>query len=140
MIGNPKYPNLELIEYKFKQYLYTDDEWKEKVKKLKEGSKFPRFLQLDFDVNVFSQTWGSTNTAFDICKDGSPAIGGSAMTKAYTVVIREDLTETYGVFVDEKLCYVVSNATEEFYKDLSERSMESLSTARKKILIVPALK
>lgn len=32
MLNNPKYPNLELIEYKFKQYLNENKEWKEKVK------------------------------------------------------------------------------------------------------------
>ena len=131
MLNNPKYPNLELIEYKFKQYLNENKEWKEKVKKIKEKSEFPQFLQPDFDVIVFSQIWGSTYTAFDICKDGSPAMGGQAMTRAYTVVIKETLTNTFGVFVDDKPCYVVDNATDEFYKDLSERNVKSLSMARK---------
>lgn len=131
MLSNPKYPNLELIEYIFKQYLNANEDWKEKIKELREKSEFPRFLHPDFDVTVFSQVWGSTCTAFDVCEDGSAAIGGQAMTKAYTVVIKETLTETYGVFVDGRPCYVVDNATEEFYKDLSERTMKSLSMARK---------
>lgn len=127
MLGNPKYPNLELMEYQFKQLLNADKDWKEKIEKQKEKNKH---VFLDFDVIVFSQIWGSTNTAFDICKDGSPTVGGSAMTKAYTVVIKETLTETYGVFIDNRPCYTVSNPTDEFYKDLSERKMKSLSRAK----------
>lgn len=131
MLSNPKYPNLELIEYKFKQHLNANEDWKEKFNKLKEKSEFPRLLQPEFDVIVFSQIWGSTCTAFDVCKDGTPTMDGQSMTKAYTVVIKETLTDTFGVFVDDKPCYVVDNATEEFYKDLSERNMKSLSMARK---------
>lgn len=39
------------------------------------------------------------------------------------------LTDTFGVFVDDKPCYVVDNATDEFYKDLNERNLKSLSQA-----------
>lgn len=126
MLSNPKYPNLELMEYQFKQVLSTDKNWKEKVSKLKEKNKY---LCIDFDIIVFSQIWGSTNTAFDVCKNGMPVIGGQAMTRAYTVVIKESMTGIYGVFIDNTLCYIVNNATDEFYKDLSERNMKSFSEA-----------
>ena len=125
---NVKYPNLELIEYKFRQILNDDEEWKKKVMEAREKN---RYICPDYEAIVFPQVWGSTNTAFDVCEDGSPVIGGCAMTKAYTVVVKETLTETYGVFVDDKACYIVDNPSNEFYKDLSERNMKSLSEAKK---------
>lgn len=130
-LSNPKYPNLELIEYKFLQQLNNDEEFKKKLQKLREENQYIR-AHHDFDVIVFSQIWGSTCTAFDICKDGSPALGGNAMTRAYTTVIKETLTGTYGVFIGNKSCYMVTNATDEFYKDLSNRNMASLNEARRK--------
>lgn len=125
---NAKYPNLELIEYKFRQILNNDEEWKKKVEEAWEKN---RYIYPDHEVIVFPQVWGSTNTAFDVCEDGSPAIGGCAMTKAYTVVVKETLTETYGVFVDDKACYIVDNPSNEFYKDLSEHNIKSRSEAKK---------
>ncbi len=125
---NVKYPNLELLVYQFKQVLNQDGEWVGKIKAAREERRhvFP-----EFDVTVFPQIWGSTSTAFDVCEDGSLALGGSAMTKAYTVVVKETLTETYGVFVDDRLCYIVDNPSSEFYKDLSDRNMKRLSEAKK---------
>lgn len=128
MFSNPKYPNLELIEYQFKQELSKNKEWKDKVSEMKKQDKY---LSVDFDVIVFSQIWGSTITAFDVHEDGTPTLGGQAMTKAYTVVIKETLTETYGIFVDGKPCYLVNNANDAFYSDLSKRNLKSLSQAKK---------
>lgn len=126
---NPKYPNLELIEYKFLQLLNQDEAWKNKVKELREQN---RFLRPEFLVTVFSQIWGSTCTAFDVMPDGSPAIGGCAMTREYTTVIEETLTKTYGVFIGDRLCYMVKDASDAFYEDLAERNMASLSMAGKR--------
>lgn len=128
-MSKPEYPNLELIEYKFIQQLHKSAEWEEKVKKIWEKNRFAR---PEFSVNVFPQIWGSTCTAFDVCKDGSPAIGGMAMTKAYTTVIEETLTETFGVFIGDKPCYMVTDAPEQFFSDLAARSMASLSEAKKR--------
>lgn len=128
-LSNPKYPNLELIEYKFLQGLHGDEKWKKRVMELQ---ALDRNLRPEFTVTVFPQMWGSTNTAFDVMPDGSPAMGGCVMTTAYTTVIQETLTGTYGVFIGNKLCYVVSDATKEFYNDLAERSMACLSVARKR--------
>lgn len=128
MSNYPAYPNLELIEYQFRQALNKHKEWKDKVEKWK---KKDRHRSIGFDVTVFSQVWANTGTAFDICEDGTPAVSGQAFTKAYTVVIEETLTETYGVFVDGKPCYIVDEANDEFYKDFSERNLKSLSQAKK---------
>lgn len=126
---NPKYPNLELIEYKFMQMLSKDEEWKKKVDELKSQN---RYLRPDFSVTVFSQMWGSTCTAFDVMPDGSSAIGGCAMTREYTTVIEETLTNTFCVFIGDRPCYKVSDAPDEFYTDLAEKSMASLSVAKKR--------
>ena len=75
--------------------------------------------------------WGSTNTAFTICSDGSPAIGGCAMTEAYTVVMHERTTDAYFVFVDNRLCYYVENANQAFLTDLKEHNIKPLSEAKK---------
>lgn len=126
---NPKYPNLELIEYKFMQMLTNDEEWKKRVEELKKQNCY---LRPDFSVTVFSQMWGSTCTAFDVMPDGSPAIGGCAMTREYTTVIEETLTNTFGVFIGDRPCYKVSDAPDEFYADLAEKNMASLSVAKKR--------
>lgn len=123
-----EYPNLELMEYIFKQTLASDEEWKKKFEEIKKEKKY---AFLDIDVKVFPQIWGSTCTAFDVMKDGSPAIGGCAMTKAYTAVFHERLTDTYAVFVDDKPCYKVDDAPPVFFEDLKNCNMKSLSEAKK---------
>lgn len=123
-----EYPNLELMEYMLKQMLASDKEWKKKFEEIKKERKY---AFLDIDVRVFLQIWGSTCTAFDVAKDGTPAIGGRAMTKAYTAVFHEHLTDTYVVFVDGKPCYKVDNAPPVFFEDLKNCNMKSLSEAKK---------
>lgn len=89
---NPSYPNIELLEYKAKQFLVND---KEIIDKVNEKRKENRYAGVYFEAIVFPQMWGSTCTGFDIMEDGSPAMGGCAMTKEYTTVIHELLTDTY---------------------------------------------
>lgn len=124
---NPTYPNLELIEYKFRQALNTDEEFMEKVNKIKSESKH---FFADYDVVVFPQVWGSTCTGFDECKDGLPAIGGSAMTKEYTTVICENRTQTFAVFFGNRICYLVTDANENFMNDLKNQNMSGLHLAK----------
>lgn len=126
---NPTPPNLELLLYKAQQLLSHDGEFIAALKKQKETHKY---VSVDFDVIVFSQMWGNTCTGFDVCQDGSPAIGGCAMTKEYTTVVHELVTDCYCVFFGDKACYKVTNANENFYEDLSKRSMASLSEAKKR--------
>lgn len=123
-----EYPNLELMEYIFKQTLVSDDRWKKKFEEIKKERKY---ALLDIDVKVFLQIWGSTCTAFDVTEDGSPAIGGCAMTKAYTAVFHEHLTDYYCVFVDGKPCYLVADASLVFYEDLEDCRIKSFSEAKK---------
>lgn len=117
------YPNLELVEYKAKQLLFVDEEFKKKLAE----KRYP-----EFDVIVFPQTWGSTCTGFDLASDGSAAVGGCAMTKEYTTVVHELMTDTYIVCFGNRPCYKVTDANEDFYADLAARNMASLSEARKR--------
>lgn len=126
---NPNYPNLELLEYKAKQILAKDEEFAEKVRKIRETK---RYASIDFEAIVFPQVWGSTCTGFDVCEDGSPTIGGCAMTKEYTTIIHELLTDTYIVCFGDRPCYSVTDANEEFISDFKLRNMASLSEAKKK--------
>lgn len=123
------YPNLELIEYQAYIAIKNNEELLKKFEDAK--AKQGRFTRLDFVAEVFIQMWGNTGTAFDICSDGSPTIGGSTMTEAYTTVMHERTTDVYFVFVDNKLCYYVENANQAFLTDLKEHNIKSLSEAKK---------
>ena len=124
---NPTPPNLELLLYKAQQILAHDEEF---VAALNEKKKERGHVSVDFDIEVFSQVWGSTCIGFDVCEDGSPAMGGSAMTKEYTTVIHERVTDCYCVFFGDRACYKVTNANDDFYEDLANRQMVSLSKAK----------
>lgn len=126
----PNYPNLELLEYKARQILADDTEFTEKLNAAKKQRKF---VSLYLDAQVFSQVWGSTCLGFDIMPDGSPTIGGCAMTKAYTTVFHEmDISDIYIVFFGDKPCYKVTGASEEFQTDLRNHCLASLSEAKKR--------
>lgn len=121
---NPKFPNLELLEYKTRQLLANDNEFMEALKQKK--------CRPCFEVKVFPQMWGSTCTGFDVCEDGSPAIGGCAMTKEYTTIFRELKTDTYVVFFGDRACYKVTDANDSFHNDYMNESMASLSEAKRR--------
>lgn len=123
------YPNIELIVYKTRQLLLKDDSFlKAMAIETRKGGNVNEM----FDVIVFPQIWGNTCTGFDICNDGSPAIGGCAMTKEYTTIVHETMTDYYCIFFGERPCYTVSKPTKEFYEDLANRYMVSLSVAKER--------
>lgn len=126
---NVAVPNLELLLYKAQQLLAHDGEF---IKALKERKDELNHLSVDFDVIVFSQVWGNTCTGFDVTPDGSPAVGGCAMTKEYTTVIHETVTDCYCVFFGDRPCYKVTNANQNFHEDLMKRQMASLSEAKER--------
>ena len=115
-------PNLELLLYKAGAYLEYDEEFAQKAK----GKS------LNFIIETFPQTWGSTCTGFDSTKDGKATIGGCAMTTEYTTVVHEKRTETYVILFVDRVCYAVHNPTKEFYEDLKERNLASLSKAKER--------
>lgn len=126
---NARYPNLELLEYKARVALSRDEEF---LKIFEEKKKNKKYVYAEIDAVVFPQIWGSTCTGFDVTENGSPALGGCAMTKEYTTVLHELITDTYIIFFGEKMCYKVTNANTEFYGDLQKRQMASLSEAKRR--------
>lgn len=122
-------PNLELVLYKAQQLLSRDKEF---VDVLAERRKTEKHLHIDFTLEVFPQMWGSTCTGFDVTENGKPTIGGCAMTEEYTIVIHERTTDCYCVFFGEQPCYKVTNANKDFYDDLKNHRMASLSEAKKR--------
>ena len=121
-------PNLELLMHKGIGHLGLDKEFMEKVIKAKSDG----IRTFNFTIETFPQTWGSTCTGFDITEDGKNAFGGSALTMEYTSVVHEENTETYLVFFGDKPCYAVCNPTKEFYEDLKERHLVSLSKSKER--------
>ena len=126
---NARYPNLELLEYKAIMYLSRDKEF---VRILDEKKRDNKYALVEIEAVMFPQIWGSTCTGFDVTENGSPTVGGCAMTKEYTTVIHELVTDTYIIFFGEKMCYEVTNANAEFYEDLQKSQMASLSEAKRR--------
>lgn len=123
-----RYPNIELLEYKFKR----------KIEESYPGI-FDHYYA-DMHVDVFTQLWGSTALGFGGC-------GGSAMTKAFTTVFQailqkrsatslneiEDIPEFHAVFFEDRLAYMITGEpTEAFYKDLRERMMAPVASAKER--------
>ena len=127
---DPKLPNVELVLYKAKQFLSKDSQFLNKMEtEMKDGNnKRP----IEFDLIMFPQIWGSTCTGFDVTPDGSPVMSGCAMTKEYTTIVHELLTDTYTVFFGDTPCYQVHDANNAFCEDLGKRQMASLSEAKKR--------
>nr|DAQ03599.1 MAG TPA: hypothetical protein [Caudoviricetes sp.] len=119
-------PNLELLMYKASSIFLQEEEFLLKARKLK------NYEILDIEVETFPQTWGSTCTGFDITEDGKATVGGCAMTTEYTTVVHEKRTDFYCVFFGDRPCYVVHNPTKEFYEDLKDRNLASLSESKKR--------
>lgn len=119
-------PNLELLMYKASSIFLQEEELLLKARKLK------NYEILDIEVETFPQTWGSTCTGFDITEDGKATVGGCAMTTEYTTVVHEKRTDFYLVFFGDRPCYAVHNPTKEFYEDLKERRLASLSKSKER--------
>ena len=121
-------PNLELLMHKGIGHLGLDKEFMEKVIKAKSDG----IRTFNFQIETFPQIWGSTCTGFDITEDGKAIIGGCAMTTEYTTVVHEENTESYLIFFGDRPCYAVHNPTKEFYEDLKERRLVSLSKSKER--------
>lgn len=119
-------PNLELLMYKASSIFLQEEEFLLKARKLK------NYEILDIEVETFPQTWGSTCTGFDITEDGKATVGGCAMTTEYTTVVHEKRTDFYLVFFGDRPCYAVHNPTKEFYEDLKDRNLASLSESKER--------
>lgn len=120
-----KYPNLELIEYIFKE-------------KVERHFDFGDGMRKNFTCTIlqmFPQAWATTATGFDwgnVCS-------GQAFTDKYTTVIRlgwwykDKDTNTweisfekmYGVFFGDRLAYICYNPNKKFEEDLGKLCMKS---------------
>lgn len=121
----PKLPCLPLIEERAKNIL------KEKIRKeyypfdentpqyIYNSYKYP-----NFDFNVFPQVWGSTALGFN-------GIGGQALTKAYTTVLKELNSNMFFVFFEERFAYTVKDPNELFQKDFENHNMKPVYLAFK---------
>ena len=121
-------PNLDLLMYKAMLYFQQD---KESLKK-RDALKLQNYQAITFDIETFPQIWGSTCTGFDITEDGKATVGGCAMTTEYTTVVRANRINSYVVFFGDRICYAVHDPGKEFYDDLMNRNLASLSEAKKK--------
>lgn len=124
-----KYPNLELIEYKCKEYAYKLHSV------ILKDSIFP-----EFSIDTFMQTWGNTATGFD----AENVVSGQAFTDEYTTVCKmswarkandqsrwivDDDNKIYGVFFGNHIAYMFLNPNKQFFEDLKNRNMKSQKEA-----------
>lgn len=75
----------------------------------------------DFSVvGFFPQTWGSTALGFG-------GIGGAAVTTAYTVVLK--MNNYYAVFFSDSLAYTIQDPKPQFFEDMKNQRMASVSNS-----------
>ena len=115
-------PNLELLMYQARLYLDCDEKY---IRKAKGKS-------LNFTIETFPKTWETACAGFDITKDGKTNICSWSLTTEYTTVVHEEITDSYLVFFGDRPCYAVHNPTMEFYEDLKERRLASLSKSKER--------
>lgn len=100
------------------KYLLEDFYWRLDDKNLL--NKTTRFNRDDFDISLFSQTWGSTALGFD-------GFGGQEVILAYTTVIFYIPLEIYAIYFGEDFAYFVMNPNDIFYYDLGHLHMNPVS-------------
>ncbi len=123
-----QYPNLELIEYMFRQKML---------------GAFPALKKsyLKVSADVFLQTWPTTAGGFT----AEGAVAGQAFTDEYTTVITAQRYERdasgawsssghliCAVFFGSKWAYAVIDPKEAFLQDMKERNMAGTSAADKR--------
>ena len=104
------------------KYLLEDFYWRIDSEILPD--KNIKFCRDDFDINLFSQTWGSTALGFS-------GFGGMAITEAYTTVIQYIPLDIYSVYFGKEFAYYISKPNDKFYHDLMERQMASVQNHAK---------
>ena len=117
------YPNLELLEYKAKEYAFAIHQ------NVLHDAVYPTIK-----ADVFMQTWANTATGFDA--DG--VVSGQAFTDEYTTVMemswcKRDVAKfiidvsdkIYIVFFGNRLAYMYLNPNKQFFEDLKNRNMKS---------------
>lgn len=99
------------------KYLLEDFYWR--IDSEISPNKNLKFCRDDFDINLFSQTWGSTALGFG-------GFGGMAITEAYTTVILYIPLGVCAVYFGKDFAYYVLKPNKKFYHDFMERRMASV--------------
>lgn len=122
------YPNLELLEYKFKKEIEA------------RNSDIFKSYFCRITAEVFPQTWASTALGFG-------GVGGSALTTAYTTVFHatcadwsstetntiDPLPEFHAVFFDDRPAYVITGEpNQRFFDDIKNHDMASVQEAKER--------
>lgn len=81
-----------------------------------------RVFPNDLHVYMFPQTWGDTSLGFG-------GMGGQAITTALTTIIGDNQNNVWGVFYDERLAYIVTDPTPEFWEDVRNWNIASVRNA-----------
>ena len=123
-----EYPNLQLLEEKFKHELirqgvdvYVSPEFKEYMEKNHYDPPYKFEL-----LGVFKQYWPNTAGLFE---DGG--FSGQAMSSYYTSVFKELTSNYYAVFQSNRLVYTISEANEKFIEDLNNHTIKCVKEAFK---------
>jgi hypothetical protein len=111
-IAHAEYEGFDDIDYETRDWKHYRDTGEDKRIKSKRRPT-PR----DFEVfAMFVQTWGSTAL-------GHGGIGGSAMTPAYTIVLR--MHRQFLVYFGGRLCYIVNDPSDSFFEDVKNHCLAS---------------
>jgi len=110
------YPNLELLQYRFEQYLFN----------IRNHNKVEKpYYRGNTHIYVFPQTWPNTGGGF--ARKG--AVYGQSMTQQYTTVVVNEGEQSALVCFDNDPAYWVSSLTKSFWNDLRHHSMAGVEDA-----------
>lgn len=80
-------------------------------------TKQRKHTSLDISVEaMFVQTWSSTALGFG-------GIGGQAITDAYTIILRSEVTGEHCVYFGSRFAYRIDHPNDNFYNDMQSRQM-----------------
>ena len=130
-------PNLQLIGERF--YLNIFENVNRKIKENQEiilaqttanpdvySNKQEPMTYPSFELmGVFHQTW---RTVLGLKEDGDSEVDG--VYSYYTSVIYERLTDTYGIFQNNELAYLVEGSSEKLIEDIANQNMACLKIAK----------
>lgn len=99
----------------------------EKDEKLKEKISVSK---LGLEIEVFPQTWSRDELMKGELGIFEPGVFEETGNILHTIVIKEPVSRTYGVFINN-FCYIVRNPNITFMNDLKKRKMRDWKNAKK---------
>ena len=130
-MSSARLPDLGRLRRKALDIIYNESDVIEALREHYGKGEHDNNVPLNISCEIFTQTWASAGTAFDVDKYNVPTISQSVMTTAYTVVFCENTTDVYIIFVDDLLYGVIKNPTRKFFADLKARNLLPISKATK---------